>query len=90
MGVTPWSVLRVLPAVFEREWRGGGMAVYRIGPKDARVEFAGFPCSSITYCRVGMRGLIAAMCELVCAKAYVQEIRKLCTPTTLGYTVAWA
>jgi hypothetical protein len=90
LGVTPWAVLRMLPTVWEREWRGGGMAVFRLAPKDARVEFAGFPCAPIPYCRIGMRGVIMAMCDLVCSKAFCREVPRLCTGTTLGYHVSWA
>jgi hypothetical protein len=90
LGVTPWSVLRMLPSVFEREWRGGGLAVFRLAPKDARVELAGFPCASIPYCRIGMRGVIMAMCDLVCSKAFCREVPRLCTETMLGYHVSWA
>jgi hypothetical protein len=90
LGVTPWSTLRMLPTIFEREWRGGGMAVFRLAPKDARIEFAGFPCAPVPYCRIGMRGVIMAMCEPVCTKAFCREISHLCSETTLGYTVSWA
>jgi hypothetical protein len=89
-GVTPWSMLKVFPVQFMREWRGGGTAVFKLGPKDARVEVVGFPIAPIAHCRTGLRGVIGGMCELVCTKCYVSEIRELCTDTTLGYRVAWA
>jgi hypothetical protein len=90
VGVTPWSMLRLFPATFTREWRGGAVGVFKVGPKDARVEIVGFPCAPIGHCRAGLRGVIAAMCELVCTKAYANEIRHLCTGSTLGFRVAWA
>ena len=90
VGVTPWAILKLFPVSFTREWRGGAAAVFKVGPKDARVEIAGFPISSIPHCRTGLRGVIGGMCELVCTKVYVNEIRDLCTESTLGYRVAWA
>jgi hypothetical protein len=90
VGVTPLTMLKTFPVQFAREWIGGGTAVFRIGPKDARVEIVGFPISSIAHCRTGLRGVLGGMCELVCTKAYVSEIRELCTDSTLGYRVAWA
>jgi hypothetical protein len=83
-------MMRAFPISYSREWRGGAVAVFKTGPKDARVEMVGFPCAPIPHCRQGLRGVIGGMCELVCTKAYVSEIRGLCTDTTLGYTVAWA
>jgi hypothetical protein len=90
VGVTPWAILKLFPTSFTREWRGGAAAIFRVGPKDARVEIAGFPVSPIPHCRTGLRGVLAGMCELVCTKAYANEIKPLCTDTTLGYRVAWA
>jgi hypothetical protein len=90
VGVTPWMILKVFPVQFSREWKGGGTAVFKVGPKDARIEIVGFPVASIGHCRAGLRGVIGGMCELVCTKAYVSEIRELCTDSQLGYRVAWA
>ena len=90
VGVTPWSTLRILPAVLARELRGGACAVYKVGPKDAHIEIIGFPCCSIPYCRTALRGMAVGVCELVCAKAYAQEIRELSSDTSVGYRVAWA
>lgn len=90
VGVTPWMILRAMPVSFAREWKGGAVAIFKVGPKDARIELAGFPCAPIPHCRTGLRGVIAGMCELVCTKAYANEIRELCTDLTLGYRVSWA
>lgn len=90
IGVTPWTMLKLVPVSFSREWRGGAVAVFRCGPKDARVEIAGFPCSPIPHCRAGLRGVVMALCDRVCTKSYAQEIRALCTESTLGFGVSWA
>jgi hypothetical protein len=89
-GVTPFRILRSLPSAWDREWKGGGIAVWKVGPKDARVEIVGFPGCAIPYCRNGIRGIAMGMCELVCTKAYAQEIRGLTSSTTLGIRVSWA
>ncbi len=41
-GVTPFTILKQFPANWEREWRGGGVGVFKVGPKDARIEIVGF------------------------------------------------
>jgi hypothetical protein len=89
-GVTPFTILKQFPANWEREWRGGGVGVFKVGPKDARIEIVGFTGAPIPYCRNGLRGVLMGLSELVCTKAYASEIRALCTDTTLGFRVAWA
>ncbi len=89
-GVTPWTILKQFPVSWDREWKGGGVGVFKVGPKDARVEIVGFAGAPVAYCRNGLRGVLAGLCELVCTKAYATELRALCTETTLGFRVAWA
>jgi hypothetical protein len=89
VGVTPWTTIKMLPAAFEREWRGGACGVFKAGPKDARIEIVGFPCSPIPYCRTALHGVVTGLCEIVCSKAYVQDVRALNTDTTMGFRVAW-
>jgi hypothetical protein len=90
IGVTPWTLLKLLPAQFDREVRGGACGVFRVGPKDARIELIGFPLSSSPYTRAGLRGLAHGLCEPLCSKVYTQELRELCSATTIAYRVAWA
>jgi hypothetical protein len=89
-GVTPWTIVTQLPNVWNRVWIGGAVAAYKLGPKDARIEIAGWPCSRMHYTRVAMRGVIGALVELFCQKAFVRDVPKICTPTTLGYRISWA
>jgi hypothetical protein len=89
-GVTPWAILPQFMAIWYRTWIGGGVALYRVGPKDARIEIGGWTCSRATYCRVAMRGVLQGLTELFCERAYVRDIPALCTPLTLGYRIAWA
>lgn len=89
-GVTPWLLLPRLPEVWHRIWIGGGVAIYKLGPKDARVEIGGWTCARATYCRVAMRGVLQGLTQLFCERAYVREVPALCTKLTLGYRIAWA
>jgi hypothetical protein len=88
-GATPWSALTGAHAEWHRSWRGAGMAVYRLGPKEARMEYAGYPFAHLRYVRLAVRGVIAGVFELVGAKAYVHEVAELCGAKTLAYRVAW-
>jgi hypothetical protein len=89
-GMTPWTMLRVLPIEFDRQWRGGACGIFRVGPKDARIEMIGFPVSAIPYARIALRGLTMGLCDLVCRRSYVHDVRELCNDTTIAYRVAWA
>jgi hypothetical protein len=89
-GVTPWTMLRTLPSEFERQWRGGACGIFKLGPKDARIEMIGFPCAAIPYSRIALRGVAIGLAELVCAKCYVSDVKELCNDTTIAYRVAWA
>src|SRR5207244_438298 len=88
-GATPWSCFALQPKLWRTVWVGGDVAVYKLGPKEARVEIAGWPCAAIAYCRVAMRGMLTAQTQLFCKKAYVHEVSSLCGATTLAYRVAW-
>jgi hypothetical protein len=88
-GVTPLTVLAHLPRFWSRSMLGGAIASFRTGPKDARMEFAGFPCARVAYCRVAVRGVLQGMMERFAQVVYVRDIPELCGPSTLGYRIAW-
>jgi hypothetical protein len=89
-GVTPWTVLLRFQELWERIWLGGGVKVVKLGPKEARIEIAGWPCAGSVYCRAAMRGVIPAVTDLFCQKSYATEIGQLTTKTSLGYLISWA
>ncbi len=89
-GVTPWTVLVRLQELWGRIWLGGGVKVVKLGPKEARIEIAAWPCASSSYCRAAMRGVIPAVSDLFCQKSYASEIVPLQTKTSLGYLLSWA
>jgi hypothetical protein len=89
-GATPWTALSQFHRLWDRVWIGGGVGVFKLGPKEARLEIVAWPCSSSTYIRHAMRGVVSGMLELFCTKAYMTDLPKYCTPTTLGYRCAWA
>ena len=89
-GVTPWTCFAIQKRLWLQVWRGGDVATFKVGPKEARVEIAGWPCSAIAYPRYAMNGVLIGQTELFCSKAYVSEIASLCTATSLGYRISWA
>ncbi len=89
-GVTPWTFFGQADKLYERTACGGQVAVFRLGPKDARLEVAGFPLARFRYVRVAVRGIIQAMTGALAERAYVREVPALCSASTLGYVVSWA
>jgi hypothetical protein len=85
----PVPLFAHLPRFWDRIFEGGAIAVKRMAEQEAQIEAVNWTCAVYPYCRVGMRGVIAAFTETFAAKAYVQEIPDLCTPITLGYRVSW-
>lgn len=88
-GVTPWSVFTHSQRMWDRTWVGGGIAIFKSGPRDARGEIVGWPCARVRYCRIAMRGMILGTVALFCKKATILEISSQCTDTTLGYRIQW-
>jgi hypothetical protein len=88
-GTTPWVYLERIPRLFPRICVGGAVAIYKLGPKDARAEWYGLPGLSIPYFRTAFRGANQSIIALFCTKAYVSE-----TPPRRGgdwaFRVSWA
>jgi hypothetical protein len=90
-GVTPWTIIAQLQRIFTSTCMGGGgAAVWKLGPKEARAEIVGFPLAELRYNRVTMRGILEAILERFCTKVYVVELPKLCSKRELGFRLSWA
>jgi hypothetical protein len=72
--ITPWPILSQLQRLWDRVIIGGGVRVTKLGPKEARVQIAGFPACRYRYCRIGMRGVLTGVTEMFCVKAHVSEL----------------
>jgi hypothetical protein len=88
--VTPFSALERAPAFWARLIEGGGLVVYATGPKDARIEFHGFPLARFAYIRHAFRGIIESILELVVRKAYGKVVWPVGGDRdALGYEISW-
>jgi hypothetical protein len=88
--VTPWVVMAQLNRLWSRVARGGGLGVFKLGPKEARVEVVQFPGSRYRYCQISMRGILQGALALFCRRVFVTEITGSATPTQMAMRVAWA
>jgi hypothetical protein len=90
-GGTPWIAMSFVGRLYGRLFQGGGgVTVVKVGPKDARVTFVGYPVARIPYYRQAMSGVFEAGMDLFCAKAYVNDVASECTDTTAVLDLAWA
>jgi hypothetical protein len=89
-GVTPWTILAQLPRLWERVWRGGGVAIYQRGPKEALLEVVQWRPAGIPYVRHTMPAVVHGLVEMFCQKAYVTEAASMMSETSLGFRLQWA
>jgi hypothetical protein len=85
----PGTSLAQLPRLWGRMFVGGGTAVYKLGPKDARIEMIAGPLAGIGYFKNGLRGVLLGVGELFSSKVYVLEIPRLCNATTIVFRTSW-
>jgi hypothetical protein len=69
---------------------GGGVAVYKVAAKEARVDVLNVAFASIPYFRGAFRGLASVGIGLFCTKVYVTELPKLGTASSVVLRFAWA
>jgi hypothetical protein len=88
-GVTPWAAFAHQQTMWSRAWRGGGVGVRRVGPKEALLDVVGWPCARFTYVRNATKGIVLAQTGILARSVYVNEV-----PTgredAIQYRVAWA
>lgn len=88
-GVTPWTALQRAPRLRELSWKGGDVAVWKLGPKDARFDWVGMPYASIPYYVISFGGFLRGLIQLFAAKAYTKVVPDRCSATSISYHLAW-
>jgi hypothetical protein len=86
---TPWMLFGQLQRFWDRLFMGGGTAVFKLGPKEARVEIVGFPGCSSRYCRIATRTIAQMAFEAISQRAFVTELPRHASSTTMAMRVAW-
>jgi hypothetical protein len=73
VGVDGWSLMGQVPRIWERGARGGAVAVYKVGPKEANVEVLGCELFEVPYFRAAFHGVVLGVLRLVTQRAYAHE-----------------
>jgi hypothetical protein len=89
-GVTPWSFIEQLPRFWSRSYDGGGIEIVQVGPKEARIRVVSVSLIDSPYFRHALRGLLGAVMERFCTKAYVHEPHVPRPPATVTFRLQWA
>jgi hypothetical protein len=90
LGASPWSALGQSAKLYERLFCGGGIAVSRKGPKDARVDLIGNPLCTIEYFRTGVCGVYQAALQPLCRRVSALELVARATSHSMSMRIAWA
>jgi hypothetical protein len=89
-GVTPWTALARAHRLKELSWQGSDVAVWKLGPKDARFDWLGMPYASIPYYVTSLGGFLRGLIQLFSTKAYTKTVPERCSPTSVSYRISWA
>jgi hypothetical protein len=90
VGATPWTALAQSRRLYERLFSGGGgIAVFRRGPKDAIVCLEGNALCDVPYFRTGVCGVYRAALQLFASRLYVTEAPGFHRPATMALKIAW-
>ncbi len=80
VGVTPWVVLPKINSLYMRIFRGGGIQITRLGPKDAKVQTVGLSPLSIPYFRNAYLGMYEAGVGMFASKVQVRSLSLAASP----------
>jgi hypothetical protein len=89
VGVSPWTVMPQFQRFWSRAYDGGALAVYKIGPKEARIEAQKVAPLDTPYFRTAICGLAAGVLELFCTRAYMHERPGPRAPGTGAFRIQW-
>lgn len=88
-GLTPWTLLGQLHRLWDRVWVGGGVCVYKLGPKEALVEIVGWPLARYGYIRVALPAMAWGLTELFARKVFSHNVPEHAGDDCAGIRLSW-
>jgi hypothetical protein len=88
-GATPWTILPRVQRFWDRGYDGGGVAVLKLGPKEARVDVAEFSLCTSSFYRCALMGWLSGLTEMFCSKVYVKDGGSLHGRHSFSVRVQW-
>jgi hypothetical protein len=87
VGVTPWVVFPKINSLYMRIFRGGGIQISRLGPKDAKVQTVGLSPLGIGYFRNAYQGMYEAGVGMFASNVQVRALSLAASPPGKDFTL---
>jgi hypothetical protein len=88
-GVTPWFVLSNADKLVGRNWIGSSIAVWKLGPKEARIEWIQQPLARFGYFRLAFGGVIHALLDRFARTVVVREVPRVAQDREVCHRLSW-
>jgi hypothetical protein len=88
-GATPWTALAQFQRLWDRINDGGDCTVFKLGPKDAHLEYRGLPLVRVRYYRLAFRHYTQTLFRLFSSSCYVNDVPRSAGPASGAFRVAW-
>lgn len=85
----PWIPLGRLDQLWFRMYEGGSIAVFELGPKDARIEIEGNALADIPYWRIALTGLVHGAGLVFANTMHTTLVEKDRKPRSAVYQMSW-
>ncbi len=89
-GMTPWSFYPLVQRFWMRGYDGGGIAIYKLGPKDARLDLVQSALCESPFYRRALRGWLTGLTQLFCKTLYLNELGQHEGTASVAYRAQWA
>lgn len=88
--VTPWLPLEQSPRLSARIWNGGGIQLWRLGPKEARMVFVGNVLMTVPLVHDAMATTLTVLLDAFATKVYVRTEEHARGDNKCSLRIAWA
>lgn len=89
VGATPFAFFGQLHRFWDRAYDGGGLGLFRLGPKDAEFELVDFPLCASAFYRNALRGWAFGLASLFCSRLFVRELAQPRGPHSMALRAQW-
>ncbi len=90
LGVSPWQALARAHKMWERQYRGGGIAVHRVTDRSARVESVRNLAAVSPFHRAAVTGSFSIGIASLCKVSRIEEVERARTKDSFTFTIDWA
>jgi hypothetical protein len=89
VGASPWTALAQVHRLRDLTWKGSDIAVWKLGPKEARFDWIGQPLAAIPYFVTSFGGYLRTLVQLFASKAYTRLASEPNPRGEIRYRISW-